>query len=165
MLRRVPVDKSRSTFLDFGAGKGRAVCAAATFPFQRIIGVEISETLLTSAQSNLARMRHRKTQHVELIHADAAAFDVPGEVNLIHIFNPFVGTTLQRVIRNIHASNQEHPRKIYIIYFNNDHFDRMLEGQHWIRKSCQTQFYPSISCGLYETLPERVDDAHPKSVQ
>jgi len=154
MLRRVPLVEINSTLLDFGAGQGRVVCAAATFPFQRIIGVEISEVLLASARSNLSRMRHRKAQHVELILGDAAAFRVPDDANVIHMFNPFVGVTLQRVVENIRVSIRASPRKVYIVFFNNDHFDSIVMGQPWIRKSYQTQFYPDISCGLYETMTE-----------
>ena len=41
-LRELAVPYRRFTFLDFGAGKGRAVLVAARFPFQSVVGVEYS---------------------------------------------------------------------------------------------------------------------------
>src|SRR5947209_11387712 len=49
-LEKIPLDKSRSTFLDYGSGKGRAVIVAAAFPFRRIIGIEISDRLFAIAK-------------------------------------------------------------------------------------------------------------------
>jgi 16S rRNA G966 N2-methylase RsmD len=153
-LKRVPLDKSKSTLLDYGVGKGRAVCLAATFSFRRIIGVDISKELIETASENLKRMRHRKTRSISLIATDATQFDVPKDVNLIYFFNPFAGDTLEKVIANIHASIKQYPRKVFIIFFNNDHFDKMIRGQSWIIKIYQGQFYPLISCGVYETLTQ-----------
>jgi hypothetical protein len=157
-LQSVPLPTSRIVFLDYGVGTGRAICAAATFPLDRIIGIDISETLVNSALENLNRMRHRQVTRVELRTIDAAEYKVPSDVNLIYFFNPFAGETLRRVVANICDSCHEHPRKIYIMYFNNDHFDRVVVDQPWLSKLSQTQFYPNISCGLYET---RMELGHP----
>ena len=46
------------TFLDIGAGKGRAVLLASEFPFRQIIGVELNPAMATIAQSN-ADIWHR----------------------------------------------------------------------------------------------------------
>ena len=47
------------------------------------------------------------------------------KVNLIHFYNPFTGSILE-MVRKTHSSYVENPRKIFIIYFNNDHFDKIL---------------------------------------
>jgi len=45
MLNRIPVDKSKSTLLDYGCGKGRVLVIASAGRFKRIIGVEISKLI------------------------------------------------------------------------------------------------------------------------
>src|SRR4051812_867924 len=108
-LAKIPLDKSKSTFLDYGCGKGRAVIAAATLPFRRIIGLDISERLLAIAQKNLATMRHKRCACVELVHLDATQYVVPKEVNLIYFYNPFIGQVLRTVVSNIYDSYQQLP--------------------------------------------------------
>src|SRR5947207_9684740 len=42
-----------SRALDLGSGKGAAVCTLAEFPFEEILGVELSEPLVRIAEANL----------------------------------------------------------------------------------------------------------------
>lgn len=153
-LERIPVDKSRSTFLDYGSGKGRAVIAAATLPFRRVIGIEISDRLLAIAKKNLDTMRHRRCKCVELLLMDATQYVVPRDVNLIYFFNPFVGQILQTVVGNISDSYQQSPREMYIVFFNNDHFENVIKDQQWLTKIEQWSFHHysyQYSCGIYTT--------------
>ncbi|MBU0701370.1 class I SAM-dependent methyltransferase [bacterium] len=152
MLKKIPIDKSHCTFLDYGSGKGRAVVVAAIFSFKRIIGVEISDKLVAIAQTNIANMKHRKTIQIEIIQSDATEFIVSRDVNIIYFFNPFIRETLQKVVDNIYFSYKEYPRKIYILFFNDDHFEKIIKNQDWIKKTYQTRFYPNYSYGLYETV-------------
>ena len=96
-------------------------------------------------------MKHRKTRDVLLEQCDAQNFKIPSSVNIIYFYNPFVGLSLEKVIENIHLSYKNSPRKIYIIFFNNDEFEKIIIGQKWITKTYQSQPHPDISCGLYET--------------
>jgi len=131
MLNKLPVDKNNSTLLDYGCGKGRVIIAAASYPYKKIIGVELSN-LINVARNNVDKMKHRKTKHIEIIQCDAIDFIVPSDVNIIYFFNPFRGSILKNVTRNIHASYKDTPRKICIIFFNNDHFDKIITHQDWL---------------------------------
>jgi 16S rRNA G966 N2-methylase RsmD len=153
-LSRIPLDKSTSTFLDYGSGKGRAVIAAASLPFRRVIGIEISERLLAIARKNLDSMRNKQCQCVELLHRDATQYAVPRDVNLIYFYNPFAGQVLQTVVDNIYESYKQAPREIYIIFFNNHHFDNIVKNQHWVTRIEQTNFHHydyDHSCDIYVT--------------
>jgi len=153
-LEKIPLDKSQTTFLDYGSGKGRAVIVAATLPFRRIIGIEISDRMLAIAKKNLATMRHKRCQCVELVLMDATQYVVPRDVNLIYFFNPFVGQILQMVVGNIYDSYKQSPREIYIIFFHNHHFENTLKNHKWITKIAQWSFrhYDSqYSWGIYVT--------------
>lgn len=151
-LKKLPLDKSNSVFLDYGTGKGRPIIAAATFPFKRVIGVEIAGYLVDIAKTNVSRMKYRKAECIELVQLDAKEFIIPKDVNVIFFFNPFKGNILRKVVTNIYSSFKECPRKIYIIFFNNDHFEEIINNQNWLVKIYQTEFYPNYSCGMYETV-------------
>ena len=151
-FKMVPIPASSISFLDLGCGKGRAIAVAASHAFNKVRGVEISPELCRLAKKNIDMMRYRRTHTVEVIKADAADFVIPEDVNLIFLFNPFLGKTLARVIDNVHASYTAQPRRIYLIYFNKIHFERFLKDTRngWIRPTHYMYFYPSYSCGIYE---------------
>jgi predicted RNA methylase len=151
-IRRIPLSASSTSFIDYGSGKGRAIVAAASFPFKKVLGVEISPDLNNVARDNVKRMRHRKAEHIDLIRSDAAEFVVPDDANLIYMFNPFRGATLKKVIDNILASYNARRRTIYIIYFNKIDFEQLIEnaGYHLIKRIHLTHVYPNYSCGIYE---------------
>jgi len=143
-LRAIPVPAADVVFLDYGSGKGRVLVAAATFPFRKVLGVEISEQLVAAARGNLAHMKHRRAAHVAVHHSDAARFPVPDDVNVIFFFNPFTGQTLTDVVNRIERSIRACPRDLLIIYFNHGEFDKRVQGQSWLRKVHEASF-----CGLY----------------
>lgn len=148
-LRAIPFDPRQCTFIDFGCGMGRAIVAAATLPYQQIIGIDISDRLVSLAQRNVDGMRHRKAEHIQLVVADASRFEIPPSVNVMYFYNPFRGQVLEKVVGNIRASFERTPRPICVIFFNSGHFDRIVERHRWIRKIWQRQFYPHYSCGAY----------------
>jgi SAM-dependent methyltransferase len=150
MLNKIGIDKSNSTLLEYGCGKGRALITAAAFQYKKIIGVEVSY-LVDDAKSNLSKAKHRKTKNIEVNHCDAKDYIVPEEVNVIYFYNPFRGSILENVTKNIFYSFKDSPRKIYIIFFNNEHFDEVIADQDWLNKIDQLNFHFNISCGLYET--------------
>jgi len=143
-LPAIPFAPDKVVFVDYGAGKGRALAAAAMHPFQKVIGVEISGVLVEIARRNLARMKRRCARQVEIHQSDAAAFPVPDDANVFFFFNPFAGATLARVVERIHQSWTEHPRDLFFIYFNHGAFDECIGGQPWLQKVHETSF-----CGFY----------------
>lgn len=58
LLRRLPIDPARFTFIDLGCGKGRTLILAARSQFRRAVGVEISPDVLAVAQRNVAVFSH-----------------------------------------------------------------------------------------------------------
>jgi 16S rRNA G966 N2-methylase RsmD len=150
-LKKVTLDKTSSTFLDYGSGKGRPVIVAATFPFKRVIGVEISDQLSEIASCNIKRMKNRKCRSIEIHQCNATEFAVPTDVNLIYFFNPFRGNTLRQVVMNVYASYVRKPRKLYILFFNNDHFERVISNREWLVKTYEARFSHGVSFGIYET--------------
>lgn len=115
-LRRRDIT-SDDVFVDFGCGKGRVLCQAARYPFARVIGVEISETLTKVARSNVERNRGRfACQRVELVTADVVDYEIPDDVTVAYLYYPFAGTTFRTVIDRLVESIDRSPRRLTIIY-------------------------------------------------
>jgi SAM-dependent methyltransferase len=105
------------TFIDFGCGKGRVVHQAAKRPFRRVIGVEISPLLADVARAAVAaRSRRHRCRNVEIVACDATRFEVPDDLTIGYLFDPFRGDILEAVLQNIIASIDRRPRTVRLIY-------------------------------------------------
>ena len=116
VLRRLDIDFSDFSFVDFGSGKGRTLLLAGELPFKQVAGVEFSAQLNDCAAQNIARYRRRKAGRVAAIHCDATAFELPPGNLVLYFFNPFKAEVLGQVLANIAASSRLQPRRIIIIY-------------------------------------------------
>ncbi len=107
-------------FIDFGSGMGRIVYqAAARYPFRRVIGVEISERLHAVAVDNIARNRHRlRCTDVQLVCSDAVEYEIPDDVSVVYMANPFSGPIFSSVLDRLLASVRCNPRLLRLIYTN-----------------------------------------------
>ncbi len=101
----------RYNFIDFGAGKGRALFVASQLPFHQVIGIELNPTLADTAQRNLD---HWHTLHaadptsppiapIRLYEQDALTFDLPRTPTLAFLFHPFEAPVLKLLLRRIEA--------------------------------------------------------------
>jgi SAM-dependent methyltransferase len=87
---------SSSTFVDIGAGMGRALLLAAEYPFRQVVGVELSAGLFEVARENLARAnaRQRKCNDVRVDRSDARLWEYPPGDLVVFLFNPFDAAAL-----------------------------------------------------------------------
>src|SRR6185295_14589464 len=91
-------------FLDYGAGMGRAMILAATYPFRRVLGVDIVPELTAIARENFERCRAKlRCQDLVITTSDATQYQIPSDVTVIYIANAFNGGVLATVLRNIRA--------------------------------------------------------------
>lgn len=150
VLRRLEIG-SDDVLLDYGCGKGRALVAAATLPFQEIIGVELSSELCKVARANLCVARRLKCRTIRVVCEDAGEFNVPDSVTIIYFFNPFTGSVLRRVLAKIRESLDRVPRIIRVIFFNRAEFAKETAHLPWVRTLDEYQLnYPRVGCGLYQ---------------
>lgn len=128
VMKHIEIERGQDVFIDFGAGKGRAVVLASTFPFKRVIGVELVPELAAMARENLRRASKRlRCQQVEIVTADAPEYSLPDDTTIIHFFNPFEGEILSRVAHNIKASLLKSPRRLTIVWGREPRkFERVL---------------------------------------
>jgi predicted RNA methylase len=122
ILQAIPLDFANWTFVDIGAGKGRALLVGSHYPFRRIIGVELSPHLVAIARRNLATYRDpaQRCRAIECICGDASRYRLPEEGNvLLYLYNPFgepIMRTFLETMREAVASARN--RQIWIAYAN-----------------------------------------------
>jgi hypothetical protein len=129
-LRRALPRKSVTpddVFIDYGSGKGRVVLQAARYPLKRVIGLEIAPELNAAARANLELERDRLScQDVELVTADVLDFELPDDVTIAYMYNPFRGETFSAAIERLIASVDRRPRRVRIVYVNPLEHDRLI---------------------------------------
>lgn len=124
VIRSMRIRPGQDVFVDIGAGKGRALIVAATFPFKRIVGVELSEPLVQLARRNIEAARSRLVcQDVQVLCADATTVPVPDDATVVFLFNPFHGDVMVRALLNVKASITRRPRSLRLVLVNPRHVD------------------------------------------
>jgi SAM-dependent methyltransferase len=93
----------RSTFVDVGAGMGRALLLASAYRFKHIVGVEVSPGLSQVARENLARTRERprRCRDIRVVRADARIWRYPPGDLVIFMYNPFDAQALCATLASI----------------------------------------------------------------
>jgi SAM-dependent methyltransferase len=108
------------TFVDVGAGKGRALLLAAELPFRKVIGVELNEPLARIAQKNVMLWKRlaRPQAKIRVLREDAAEFRWPRTPLLVYLNNPFDCALVELLASRIAAAAASGPGLVDIIYVN-----------------------------------------------
>lgn len=134
-FRRLRIRPHQDEFLDYGCGMGRILVVAATYPFRRVIGIELSPELAGIARENVGRARPKlKCPDVEVIEADAASYPVPTEVSVVFFYNPFHGPVLTHALESLRASLEETPRSAWVVFKNTTYLEPLLLDHTWLVK-------------------------------
>ena len=129
LLRRTPVDPRSSTFLDLGAGKGRALILAARHGFARVLGVERSARLCAIAAANAERWNAAHPgAAIELRCADVREAEVPADVDVVFLFDPFPRRLTAAVAAALGESLRRAPRDLHVVYMNPRHASVLAEA-------------------------------------
>jgi len=122
ILKQLPVDCRKYTFVDLGCGKGLVLMLASKFGFSRIIGVEFARNLYAIALANLDKFRRSAdAQPIEVILGDAIEFTFPTEPLVVYLYHPFGPEVILPVLTNLRGSLSEHPRDCWVVYVNPVH--------------------------------------------
>jgi SAM-dependent methyltransferase len=120
-MKALPFNFMDKVFLDIGSGKGRAMILAAEAGFRKVIGVEYAAELNDIAHTNIEMVKSKfpKTEF-ELSEGDAVAYDIPEEVDVIYLFNPFDEETICKLLERIKPIfNRD--KKIHLVYVHPVH--------------------------------------------
>lgn len=109
----------QDVFVDLGSGMGRMVLEAATYPFKRVIGVELSERLHDIALDNIERNRHRlRCRDIVLVRSDVLEYEIPDDITVVFFNNPFRDKIFAATIEKVLTSVDRNPRSVKVIYYN-----------------------------------------------
>jgi D-alanine-D-alanine ligase len=125
-----PFDMKEASFLDIGAGMGRAMLLAAEMPFREVAGVELNADLARIAEKNIAlwQAAGRSRCPAQILRQEATQFEFPPNPCVAFLFNPFSGTVLRRLLKRIESAFRDRPGELDILYVNHE-FDKVLK-QH-----------------------------------
>jgi SAM-dependent methyltransferase len=101
LLAAIPPDVfPRATFVDVGAGMGRAILLASEYPFKQIVGIEVSPGLYEVAKMNLesARNLEQRCRDIRLVRADARLVEYPPGDLVVFLYNPFDASALEATL-------------------------------------------------------------------
>lgn len=112
----------RYTFLDVGAGKGRAMLLASQFPFAAVEGIELNPELAEIARANIALWMNDETASplttLTVHNADATKHPLPDGPTLAFLFHPFETPVLERFLRHVETHLTSHPHAFDLLYVN-----------------------------------------------
>jgi SAM-dependent methyltransferase len=113
---------NQTTFVDIGAGMGRAVLLAAELPFREVLGVELHPALVRIARLNLAvwRKAGRSRCPAGIVTQDAVDFSFPPGPCVAFLFNPFGAVVMRRWLRAVTDAFSGRPGELDILYVNNE---------------------------------------------
>ena len=114
------------TFIDIGAGKGRAMLVASESPFHRVSGVELNPEMADIAQRNVEIWQSTHAADptappiapIVLHQQDALAFDLPHTPTLAFLYHPFEAPVFKHLLRRIEAQFARRPGAFDLIYVN-----------------------------------------------
>ena len=133
-----PIDEF--TFVDLGAGMGRAVLLASEMPFKAVVGVELNPTLARIARKNAAlwRTTGKALAPMRVVCRDAVEFEFPAGPCVAFLFNPFNAQVMRRLLDSLAKSFASRPGQLDILYANNEQ-EKVLERQAGFRRLFQGQ--------------------------
>jgi SAM-dependent methyltransferase len=120
-LSSLAIDYAKYVFIDVGSGKGRGVFLASSFPFRKLIGVEISKELHEKARKNSSVWHVDDARRIDLIWTDISDFEFPNQPLVLFLFHPFGPDMMRVMLDQIRGSTERFPREIIMIYVNPEH--------------------------------------------
>lgn len=108
------------TFVDLGCGKGRVVIVGSEFPFQDIVGIELSPELARIAQSNVIKI-HRQfpgRPPIRIIAGNALDNLLTNGKIVFYLYHPFFRELMSQFVHKIESALQSTLEHVFIVYHN-----------------------------------------------
>lgn len=124
-----------TTFVDLGAGMGRAVLLASSLGFKAVVGVELHPKLAEIASENARVWRAIEPElgPMRIVKADAVEFLLPDGPLVVFLFNPFGAPVMRRLLKRWRKRPSGREHSLDILYVNNEQ-DHVLESEAgWTR--------------------------------
>jgi len=134
--RSVPAGADKdTTFVDLGAGMGRAVLLASELGFKAAVGVELHPALAAIARKNVRiwRASGRERAPMRIVEGDAVEFPLPPGPVLAFLFNPFGAPVLRRLLKSWKKASAGRDGSLDLLYVNNEQETVLEHEQGWAR--------------------------------
>lgn len=130
-----PAPLREYTFIDFGAGMGRATLLAARLPFREVVAVELHPDLAAIARKNSDLWLARGLAHapIRVECCDATEFIFPQTPCLAFLFNPFRAPVLKRLLASIERNFASRPGTLDLLYANHEMEAVFHHRPGWLR--------------------------------
>jgi predicted RNA methylase len=124
-----------TTFVDLGAGMGRAVLLASELKSKAVVGVELHPTLAGIARRNVKiwRAAGRERSPIQIVERDAVEFALPSGPVVAFMFNPFGAAVMRRLLKSWRPALVERARALDILYVNNEQEGVLEMERGWRR--------------------------------
>ncbi len=108
------------TFVDMGAGKGRALLLASELPFRKVLGVELNPKLARIGERNIQTWKRRvhPKARIHLREEDALNVRWPRPPLLVYLNNPFACDLVARLVEKLVAAAACGPPLVDVLYVN-----------------------------------------------
>jgi hypothetical protein len=118
ICRKLPIRHEDFVFLDLGSGRGRALLAAADFPFREIVGVEVSPLHHAIANRNIGKYRspRQRCRAIRSVCDDVRSFPIPHANLVVYMYQPFTGPVLDRVLTNLEEAARESGSTVFVCF-------------------------------------------------
>lgn len=128
-------DMEEFTFVDVGAGMGRAVLLASELPFKAVVGVELHPGLARIARKNRSLWREagRERTPASIVCGDAIEFRWPAGPCVAFLFNPFGATVMRRLLRELAKTFRGRAGELDILYVNNEQESVLKQQKGFVR--------------------------------
>ena len=112
----------QTTFIDLGAGMGRAMLVASRFRFRAVVGVELHPTLARIGRRNIAQWRAAGLEQAPTkMHCrDAIEFALPAGPCVVFLFNPFAAPVMKRLLARWAKTLKGRGGQIDLLYVNHE---------------------------------------------
>jgi SAM-dependent methyltransferase len=155
LMRRVPKEAvCASTFVDVGAGMGRALLLAREYPFKQIVGIELSPHLFEIARENLSSGREftPACPDVRLVRGDARKRRMPPGDLVVFLYNPFDAEALDDVLDRI--GERRHAGESWLLYHTPVHGDRVTQrGYETVATFSGAAAYRLSAASMNDSIP------------
>jgi len=123
------------TFVDVGAGMGRAVLLASELPFKAVAGVELHPGLARIARKNVVAWRGagRERTPATVVCGDAVEFEWPAGPCMAFLFNPFGAVVMRRLLKALAKTFRDRAGELDILYVNNEQESVLMEQKGFVR--------------------------------
>jgi hypothetical protein len=122
VLSQLPGDLREFAFVDFRAGRGRAMLLAAQRNFERIIGYEYDPAIYDDLQMNIAQFPRSKMlcRDVQAFRGDRLGVSIPDQPCVLYVANAWREELLSGIMNYVRSSFVHKPRRLFVVLENSD---------------------------------------------